>query len=97
MEVENPVIQLMILVRKEFWRWLSCSRQARKYMQSFSKLKESVCEQISICVAVQEKVITEEISKFTSRIFCRLKSAVVSEYLRTLKIMKLQAAQPKHA
>lgn len=69
MEAENPVIQLVILVWKEFWRWLSCSRQARKYMQSFSKLKESVCEQMSICVAVQEKAITEEISKFTSGIF----------------------------
>ena len=69
MEVENPVIQLVVLVRKAFWRWLSCCRQARKYMQSFFKLKESVCEQISICAAVQEKVITEEIPKFTSRIF----------------------------
>lgn len=97
--MENPVIQLMVLVRKEFWRWLSCLRQAGKYMQSFSKLRESVCEQISICIAVQEKAITEEIPEFTSRIFFfyRFKSAVVSEYLRTLKIMTFQTVQPKHA
>lgn len=59
MEVEDLVIQLAVLVRKEFGRWLSCSRQARKYMQSFSNPRESVCEQICICVA--ENAITEEI------------------------------------
>lgn len=64
MEVENPVIQLTVVLRKEFWRWLSCSRQARKYMQNFSKLKESVREQINICVAVQEKAITEKIQVY---------------------------------
>lgn len=66
-------------------------------MPSLSKLKKSMWEQINICVQVQEKAITEEISEFTSRIFYRFKSAVVSEYLRTLKIMKLQTVQPKHA
>lgn len=38
-------------------------------MQGFSMLRQSVCEHISICGAVQEKVITEEIPKFTSMIF----------------------------
>lgn len=98
MEAENPVIQFPVVLRKEFWRWLSCSRQARKYMQSFSKLKESVCEQISVCAAVQEKAITEEIQVYKwDFFFNRFKSAVVSEYLRTLKITKLQTVQPKHA
>lgn len=67
MEVEDLVIQLVVLVGKKSGRWLSHSRQARMYMQSFSNLRESVCEQISICVA--ENVITEEILKFMSRIF----------------------------
>lgn len=93
MEVENPVVQLTVILRKEF-----CSRQARKYMQSSSKLKESMCEQIGICVAVQEKAITEEIQVYKwDFFFYRFKFAVVSEYLRTLKITKVQTAQPKHA
>lgn len=77
MEVEDLVIQLVVLVRKKFGRWLSHSRQSRKYMQSFSNLRESECEQIHICVA--ENAITEGIPKFMSRIFYRFRSAVVSD------------------
>jgi len=38
-------------------------------MPGLSKLKKGVREQINICVQVQEKAITEEISEFTRRIF----------------------------
>lgn len=67
MEVEDLVIQVMVLVRKKFGRWLSHSRQARKYVPNFSNLREGECEQISICVA--ENAIAEEIPKFMSRSF----------------------------